>query len=202
MKNTCRMRACGAMLAVLAAGLVLCGCSGPNKVNIELRKKNAKLQADVESLKRQHDVDVASIHALEQHATTVPVLAHAQISELFTVHGIEFGRLTGADPDRPGAGLKVYIVPIDKSGEPIKAAGSFVVEAFDLAAGENNRVGHWQFALDQAQKNWFGNAMLYTYVLDCPLAEPVKHAEITLKISFTDALTQRTFAAQKVIKSR
>jgi hypothetical protein len=42
--------------------------------------------------------------------------------------------------------------------------------------------------------------MLYTYVLSCPWQSPPKHSDITLKVTFTDALTGRAFTAQKSIK--
>ena len=104
--------------------------------------------------------------------TTVPSLPHERLATLFTTHGLQFGRLTGPadlDPKQPGEdGLKVYVVPTDGHGQPLKAAGSFVVEAFDLAKGDNARIGRWEFPLDQAAKNWFGQAMLYTYVLPAP----------------------------------
>src|SRR3954451_23463112 len=77
-------------------GLMLAtGCAKPNKANIELRKKNADLSAKVETLERQHAADMASLAAKEKGGTTVPSLASERLEQLFTVHGIEFGRLTG-----------------------------------------------------------------------------------------------------------
>jgi hypothetical protein len=175
------------------------GCSSPNKGNIVVRKQNQELRSRIETLQRQHDADVATIKSMESRgATTVPTLAHERVAQLFTVHSLQFGRLTGADPDNANA-LKVYVVPTDDAGEPIKAAGSFVVEAFDLAASGDHRIGHWEFPLDQAGKNWFGKGMLYSYVLPLPLASKPQHPEITLKVTFTDGLTGREFSAQKLV---
>src|SRR4051812_6647482 len=82
---------------------VIVGCSKPNKANIELRKQNADLRSQVETLKRQHEGDAASLAAMEKKgSTTTPSLANEQLSQLFTVHGIELGKLTGVDPDKPG----------------------------------------------------------------------------------------------------
>ena len=94
----------------------------------------------------------------------------------------------------------MYVVPIDGQRQQIKAAGSFVVEAFDLARGDNARIGRWEFPLEQAAKNWFGQALLYGYVLQAPWQQRPEHADVTLKVSFTDALTGRTFTEQKVVK--
>jgi hypothetical protein len=94
----------------------------------------------------------------------------------------------------------VYAAPTDDSGQPLKAAGSFVVEAFDLAKGSDNVAGHWEFNVDLARQDWFGQAMLYTYVLTCPLQRSPEHAELTLKVTFRDELTGREFNVQKVVK--
>ena len=193
----------GVTLALL---LIAAGCSSPNAANIAVRKENQQLRDQVADLQRQHAADEAQIRALESHATTVPVLPHERLETLFTTHGLKFGRLTGGadlDPSRPGdEGIKVYVVPIDGTGQQIKAAGSFVVEAFDLGKSQPPRqVGRWEFPLDQAAKNWFGQALLYTYVLTCPWqAAPPQDADLTLRVTFTDALTQRQFTEQKQIR--
>ena len=190
-----------ASLAVLACTLLPAGCTTPNKANIELRKQNADLRSQIETLKRQHEGDVASLKVAERTpGTTVPVLPPDRIASLFTVDGLQLGSLTGADPDNPST-IKVYAVPIDAAGDVLKAAGSFSVDAFDLAAKNDNRIGHWDFAVDQAAKDWYGKAMLYTYVLDCPLTRPPQHEDITLRVTFTDALTQRAFTVQKIVKN-
>ena len=185
-------------VCLIAVSIVASGCAKPNKANIELRKKNAELTSKVESLQRQHAADSASLAAKEKPGTTLPSLPSERLDQLFTVHGLSFGKLTGVDPD--GKGLKVYIVPTDGAGEPIKAAGSFVVKAFDLAGKGDSGMKQWDFPLDQAAKNWFGKATLYTYVLTLPLQEMPKRGEVTVHVTFTDALTGREFSAQRVIK--
>ena len=195
------------MIFVIFASLGATGCGKPSSANIALRKENKTLRDKVESLERQHHADVASLRAHEGAggATTVPSLPQAQLEKLFTVHGIQFGRLTGPadwDANSPGDdGLKLYVTPTDNAGQPLKAAGSFVVEAFDLAAGDGKtRVGRWEFPLDDAAKNWVGQATLYTYVLQAPWQSRPEHPDLTLKVTFTDALTGRSFTEQKVVK--
>jgi hypothetical protein len=124
------------------------------------------------------------------------VLPQVQLDKLFTVHGLKFGRLTAADDK----GVEVYVVPTDGTGQQIKAAGSFVLDAFDLAAGDNVRVAHCEHPLDQAEKNWYGEAMLYTYVLKCPWQTRPKHGEVTVRVEFRDALTGRVLTGQKIVK--
>ncbi|HYO08493.1 MAG TPA: hypothetical protein VER17_05935 [Tepidisphaeraceae bacterium] len=193
--------------AVAAAVLVaaVTGCGSPSKPNIELRRQNAELRAQVEQLQRDRDAHAATIAALESRGTsTVTTLSSDRVGQLFTTHGLQFGRLTGGadlDPKTPGEeGIKVYVVPTDGSGQPIKMAGAFLVEAFDLAQGDSARIGRWEFPLEQATRNWFGQALLYGYVLQCPWQAPPRNAEVTLRVSFTDGLTQRQFTQQKVVK--
>jgi hypothetical protein len=181
------------------------GCaSKPSQANIELRRQIQSLDAQVADLNRRHDADAATIRALQQQSGPVqPSLPQERLEKLFTVHGLSFGRLTGGadlDQNKPGdEGVKVYIVPTDDAGQPLKAAGSFVIELFDLNKPGDNLVGRWAFSTEQARQNWFGHALLYTYVLTCPWQNPPEHRDLTLKATFRDELTGREFSIQKVI---
>ena len=196
----------GFICVYLCASVALfIGCGKPNAANIALRKENQKLRDEIDDFKRQHDADLAMIVGLRSNATTVPTLPPDRIERLFTVHGLELGRLTGAmasDSKHSGdEGLQIYVAPTDAKHDTIKAAGSFVVEAFDLAANGDARVGKWEFPIEQAEKNWYGEGLLYTYVLKCPWQHgPPAHSEITIKVRFTDGLTGRVFERQKVVK--
>jgi hypothetical protein len=182
---------------------LLPGCSSPDKANIELRKQIDDLQTQTDNLKRQHEADQATIRGLKG-ATTVPTLSEDRLAQLFTTHGITFGRLTGGanlDPEKPGDdGLKIFVCPIDDEGQALKAAGSFEIDAFDLAKSGDNRVGHWTFDVDQARENWYGSGFLYTYVLKCPWQRVPEHDELTIHVTFTDALTGRVFPGQREVK--
>jgi len=178
------------------------GCSQPNKANIDLRKQIDTLQSQVDQLKRQHDADVATIAGMKG-ATTVPSLPEDRLSQLYTVHGLKFGRLVGgwdADVNTPGdEGLKISVVPTDDDGQQLKAAGSFEVDAFDLAKAHDNRVGHWTFDVQQARDAWLGAAMMYSYVLKCPWQTVPEHDQLTIRVIFIDALTGRRFSAEREV---
>jgi hypothetical protein len=120
---------------------------------------------------------------------------------------LKFGRLTGTadvDPQHAGAqGLKVYIVPTDADGDSLKASGSFVIDAFDLADPAHPTIGHWTFDLEAARKSWVDGTLLYTYALTCPWQQTVpSHNELTIRVTFLDELSQRTFEAQRTVKVR
>ncbi|MDB5323436.1 MAG: hypothetical protein JWN40_5067 [Phycisphaerales bacterium] len=179
------------------------GCGSPSSANIILRKQNQELREQIATLTRAREADAATIRALQQRVGTVPTLPQERLEKLFTVHGIKFTRLTGGadvDPSKPGdEGIKVYVSPIDDDGEPFKAAGSFVIEAFDLAA-KPPEVGKWTFDVDAARKNWHGALLSHQYVLTCPWEKPPQHDEVTIKVTFRDELTGRVFDAQTVVK--
>jgi hypothetical protein len=194
------------LAAIFCGGfLSLMGCGGsPNAVNIELRKQNQTLSGTIDDLQRRHNADEATIRGLQARATTVPVLPQDQIDELFTTAGLSFGRLTGGydpDPNTPGdTMLKVYVVPIDGQGDEIKAAGTIEVELFDPSLGATNRIGKWDFDLQAAKADWYGHALLYTYVLSCPWQTPPTHEKLLARVTFTDQLTHRIFTVDRDVQ--
>lgn len=198
------MKPFASVCVLLAVSVLASACAKPNAANIQLRKENQTLRDRVEQLEREAAGAKATIASLESKSTTVPVLPNERVEQLFTVHGLQFGRLTGEgdlDYEKPGnEGLKIYVVPTDEQGQPIKAAGAFTVDAFDLAQKGDNRIGHWEFPLSQAKQLWFGQAMLHSYVLPAPWQTKPTHPEITIRVKFEDALTGRTFTEQKVVK--
>ncbi len=191
--------ACAAMVAVVGCG------AKPSAVNIELRKKNEALASEIANLKTDLAARDSKIQSFEASIPTVPTLPSERLNELYTAHGLVLGRLTGGadlDPEKPGVdALKIYVVPIDASGDELKAAGTFKVEAFDLAAADP-RVGMWEFSVEESKAHWNGSGLLYEYVLPCPFETLPAHNEITVKVTFTDALTQRQIVEQKIVKLR
>ena len=108
----------------------------------------------------------------------------------------------GADLDAksPGQdGLKVYVTPYDDDGDDFKAAGTITVEAFDLAV-KDAALGRWSFTPAEAKALWNGQALQYEYILPCAWQTKPAHAELTVKVTFVDALTGRSFSEQKLVK--
>jgi hypothetical protein len=199
----CRGAHATVILPALLLAVVAAGCGSPSSANIELRKQNQDLQDKVTTLTRAREADAATISALQQKNGTLPTLPQDRLEKLFTTHGLKFGRLTGgADLNRskPGdEGIKVYADPTDDDGDSIKAAGSFVVEAFDLAA-KPPELGKWTFDTAASRKLWNGSALSHQYVLTCPWQKPPQHEELTIKVTFKDELTGREFHEQTVVK--
>lgn len=194
------------LLALLP--VVFGGCGPrPNAANIELRKQVIDLEREVEQLRREREADRATIVAMQSDRPTTQSLPHDRLEELFTVAGIRLGRLTGgydSEPRQPGdESIRVYLAPFDAAGDDLKAAGTVVIEAFDLAE-EAPRLARWSFDLPSMKSAWNSSGLLYEYVLDCPLAGVSVPAtgELTLRVVFTDALTGRSFSAQQRVRVR
>ncbi len=184
--------------------VLLVGCGSPSAANIELRKQNQQLQGKIEQLQRDLSGANAQIYALEKNATTVPVLPESRLKELITVHGLKIVKGTGPgdlNPSQPGdEGLKVFVVPTDQYAQPIKAAGSFTVDAYDLQMPQHPHIGHWVFPASTVQNYWYSFLVLYTYILPCPWTELPRHESITVHVTFHDLLTGRQFRAERVVK--
>jgi hypothetical protein len=196
------LRLAGGFFAM--AVIMFCtSCSSPSSANIELRKEKQNLEDKIAELNRVHAADQATIQSLQNKIGTLPTLPQNRLDQLFTVHGLELGRLTGGvdlDPAKPGdEGIRVYATPTDDDSEPLKAAGTFIIEAFDLTA-KTPEIGKWTFDLATTRKTWIGNLLAHNFVLNCPWQQIPQHQELTIKVTFLDQLTQREFHAQTVVK--
>lgn len=199
-----RGRAWPGLLAwLLFCALALAGCGRPNQENIRLRKFNQSLENRIEDLEKQLAADRATIAGLKDRIGTVPTLPESRLEEMFTVHGIELGRLSGGtdiDPQRPGdEGIKVYLRPVDASGEALKATGWVTVELFDLNLPSDNRIGRWEFSPEQLKSMWRSFAVLEDFVIVMPWQKVPQSRSLLVNVIFRDALTQRLFRAQKGI---
>jgi hypothetical protein len=184
----------------LIASLLINGCGSPSAANILLRKQNQDLQDKVDQLTQQHSRDVQTLEACQRSHPTTMQLAPERLAKLTTTHGLSFGQLSGGDnPDstqEPDTQLKVFVVPVDADGTPIKAAGSFKVEAYDLDDPAKPLLGTWNFSLDATHSSFYSQLGMYTYVLVCPLKVRPIHPHVTMRVSFDDALTGWQFVDQ------
>jgi hypothetical protein len=197
-----------ASVAAVAASLgsVAGGCGSPSRANIDLRKSNAELQAQVDEMRRQRDADHAMIRGLQERTGALPTLPPDRLADLVTVGSIKVTKLTGGfDETRTGAadtGVRAYVRLFDTAGDVIKAAGTFTVEVFDLGDGEKPLIAKRSFTPAEANEHWTPMALVYSYVLPVPWQDgkPPKHEEVTVRVTYTDGLTQRTFTEQAVAK--
>ena len=184
------------MCVLSLCALALAGCGGPDQANIIVRKENTELRAKLAASERAREGDRATIESLQTEKGSLPTLPKDRLDRLFTVHRIELGRLTGQSEK----GIKVYLIPLDQDGDAVKAAGTIAIDLFDLAVQDANRIGHWEFSHEEVGKAWFDRMMLEGYIFDIPLQARPKSPSLTVRATFKDELTQRTFNAQREIK--
>jgi len=194
----------GAMVAsCLLPVLAVTGCGKPSQANIELRKQNAALRQEIADLQRTQRELRLQIESLESQRPTMPTLPADRLEQLFVVHELRLGRLTGGsdiDPDRPGdEALRVVAVPVDGDGHTLKAAGRFVIEVFDLS-DQPVLIGRWDLGFDQTRDRWMDGPLVTGYVLELPWLQAPRTSDLTLKVTFEDALTGRQFRQERSIR--
>jgi hypothetical protein len=137
------------------------------------------------------------IDSLQNRVGTLQTLPRERLAKLFTTHDIKLGKLTGgADLDvaKPGQeGLKVYVTPVDESGDALKAAGSFTVEAFDVSRENKPKIGSWTVEGDAAKQAWSSVLNRANYVLTLSWQTVPTGETLHLEITFIDELTQARF---------
>lgn len=189
-----------ALAACLACGA---GCL-PSTANIKLRKENQDLRDQVAKLQRERQGDAERIQALLYATTRPAAIPQPQLDRLYTAHGLSFGSLTGGykdnDQDAHDAGVVVYVVPTDQDAQTLKAAGGFVITLFDLSQDERPLVGKRSFSLNDAKRNWYGQALLFNYVLKVPFQSRPAGQKILVRVEFTDELTGRKIVAEKNVQ--
>ncbi len=132
-------------------------------------------------------------------------LGDKRLEKLFYVTHLELGRRSGG-VDKDGRSgddaVVVYLQPVDRDGHVIKAAGEVTVQLYDLAnAPAENLIGEYHWSLDELGATWAGGFLGSSqFSLLCPWRTgPPAHDQITIRATFTDYLTGKTFTAQRVV---
>lgn len=199
------------LYAIIAAGLmaILAGCEngGRKKISLadrieQLTQQNTQLQRQVEESKKQ------SKQLKEQIQVLSGVRVEVKLEELYALQRIKIHKYTGFyDKDKDGKKEKliVYIQPMDRQGDIIKAPGVVDVQLWDLNK-ENGQalLGQWHVGPDELKEIWFSTLMGANYRLMFDIAGKVDDFEepLTVKVTFTDYLTGKVFKEQRVIKPR
>jgi len=124
---------------------------------------------------------------------------------LIRVSRIRCGRFTRAlDENQDGRDdtVVVYLELYDMEEDEIKAAGEVEIELWDLEAEQGRRrIGQWRFGLEETARHWLSGPLTdhYKFKLTWPETSRPRHPNLTLKLSFTDALSGNVFELQKLL---
>lgn len=190
---------------MIAASLLAMGaaCNGggadPRVTQIQeledrIAQQTRQLQQKDEELVRQSRM-IEELRGLE---------GDKRLAQLVQVDRIELERLSGGyDENRDGVdeGVVAYLRLRDAEGDTIKAAGTVVMEAYDLAAPEGDKlVAKIELDADAVRDAWFGRFMTSHYTIKAPWLSGRSPAnrQITIVVRFTELLTGRTFDTQHV----
>lgn len=187
---------------------LVAGCQKNNE-KAELIVQMEQLTQQNEQLQEQIDQTKTENKELQKRVQVLSALpGDARVENLYSVQQIKIGRLSGFfDKDKDGKREKiiVYITPVDKQGDGIKAAGTANVQLWDLNKTNGEALlGEWDVEPDKLKKAWFKTVLAVNYRLAFDIPDTVKSfdEQLTVRITFTDYLSGRVFKEQKVIQPR
>ena len=194
------MRAAPIALVVLGL-LCLAGCLASNDACDVLAASLVAREADLDAAQRDLEALRETVDAQAQQIKTLQELDDTRLDRLFHVELIRLGRFTGGidTDDQPGHdAVKVYLMPVDQYGSVIKTAGDVTIDLFDLAAG-GTRLGSFSFGPVDLSDHWRTGPLIRHFSFICPVGDArPSGSEVTVRVTFTEYLTGKTFTAQTV----
>jgi len=186
--------------------ILIAGCKNPGSraVSIEqiekIEQEQIQLQREIALLKTENDQLKKQIHVLlglpkEVKGENIYCLQRIKI------HG--YTNIYDKDEDGKKESLIIYIQPIDQDGDIIKAAGEVEVQLWDLNRDSGEALlGQWTITAEKLRKCWLTTLITMNYRLIFNVSDKVEQYEepLTVKVTFTDYLSGKTFKEQRVIK--
>jgi hypothetical protein len=194
-------------LLPLAPALALTGCfrvSGAEyaKCQRELLDTQSQVRTLQDKIAAQEQTIELQKSQVAQQAGVNP----KDLEQLVVPVKIQLERLSGGyqEGDKPGdAGVLLYVQPIDRNGDVIKAAGSISVTVLDLANPPDRYViSECHFDVNKTRELWYGQMWTHHFAVKCPWppGHTPQHDEITVRVEFTDLLTGKKLDTQGVYK--
>jgi hypothetical protein len=192
-------------LCVLAA---LAGCGGGTEIislsdQLELTRKEKNKLAD------QLEQSRADNEQLKKQLTTLSgVREEATFDDIHSIERVEIANYTNLydkTDDGKMETLIVYLKPSDAQADIIKASGAVDVELWDLSKpGAEAQLGKWHVKPDELKKLWFATLGTINYRLKFDVTGKIEKYDepLTVKVTFTDHLSGKSFTEQKVIKAK
>ena len=185
--------------------VVLTSCNDNSKKISSLHRTIDLEQEKSQSLSQELDVLKGKINNQQQIINNLRKMGPDRLSKLFTVSKIKLSRYTGGvDTDKKTGHdeIKIIFIPIDDKGHAIKAAGEINIRLFDLAAKpKETMLAEYNYPVEKVSEYWSGGFMTNNYSFSCPIGKKnLSSDQVTVRISFRDYLTGKTFTAQKACK--
>ena len=199
-----------ARISLLSVIVIAAGCGDTNNGTPrrgavsrqveELRGQKAELERRLEQADKENEGLKKQMEAL------AGLPGDKKAESIYRLKALKIGRYTNLyDEDKNGTKetLIVYVQPIDETGDVIKAAGAVDVQLWDLNKPSTEAlVSQWSVAPNELRKLWVDSIALTGYRLTYGAGGKVEKFDspLTVKVTFTDYLSGRTFSEQKAIK--
>lgn len=202
MSNVIRLVFCAIAIAVTVS-VAGCGSSSVSQENRDLRRENLKLADQLESHQQSITQLQGQLDALNSKINSpAPALAGVKKTDLPVVSRIEFGKFTGAF-DTTGDGtndtVRVYLHLLDQRGRFLPAVGKAVLQVVTIETDSPpKQIGHKVYEPKAFTACYVAGLTGTHFTLElAPVKSLQKGAsEVTIKVTYTDAVTGATFTKQ------
>ncbi len=195
------------VLAALAA-VFLAGCDVGSARMSPLEMRVRDLEREKARLAGQLEQAQIELEQRKNQTGAVAALPPGRPQEFYRLSAVTIGRFTGfydKNEDGKREKLVVYVQPVDRVGDAIKAAGTVSVQLWNLNNAEGQvLLGQWQVQAEELLKLWFNTlaSTAYRLTFDPPLTPEILAQPLTVKATFTDALTGQVFIDQYVVQPK
>jgi len=196
-------------LNILLAGCLLAitaGCDG-QKAKPAISEKKVLQQQNAE-LKKQIDSYKTENAEFQKRLSTLTVTGKADTKDIYDLKKVELTKYTNFyDHDKDGKKEKLiaYLKPTDSQGDIIKAAGEVNIQLWDLNQNDSAALlMQWNIPADKLGEKWFSAILGTNYRFAFDITDKVKDFSkpLTVKATFKDRLSGKTFFSQKVIEPK
>lgn len=166
-----------------------------------LQQQNDALQAQLTSYKAEND-------ELKNRISTLTATGKASTSDIYDLKSVELTKYTNFySHDKSGKEeeLIAYLKPTDFQGDLIKAAGDVTIQLWDLNQTDSSALlAQWDIPADKLGEKWFSALLGTNYRFAFDITDIVKDFSkpLTVKSTFKDRLSGKTFFSQKVIEPK
>jgi len=192
-------------IITIACFILFAGCQKERTTSKTSNLKSLQQQNNLLSNQlNQCNLQAAQLKQQVENLTFIRASVKAQ--DIYNLQQIKISRFTNfydEDEDGKKEQLTVYFHPADDCGDSIKAAGYVEVQLWDLSKeGDNALLAVWKKDSNELKKLWFTGLIGPNYRLIFDVKDKIEMFDrpLTLKVTFTDYLTGKTFTEQKVIK--
>ncbi len=197
------------MRPVLAAILVLSvswvtGCEQDKKYP-ELQRKVQDQQERIRDLEEELASQQETVRTLRAQLAEGSGIDPGEFEQLLGLSELRIEGMSGGldTDDQTGDDVIVlYVQPVDRFGDVVKAPGRIELQLFDLSRPEEALFQTCSYeTADLMDEHWYGKLWTYHYTLKCgwPPSGTPAGKQLTAKIAFTHALTGQRITAQKVV---